>query len=97
MPTHDELERFLREYDALDATEQDRFLKAMKKMVNDLRAGHGYRAGLRVKGVQGHPGIYEMTWAPDGRATFNYGPEQIAGEIHVRWRRVGGHEILNNP
>lgn len=97
MPTHDELGQFMREFDGLPQADQDRFIDAMKVMVADLRAGKGFRRSLRVKRVQGHLGVYEMTWAPDGRATFHYGPEQIAGELHVRWRCIGGHEILDNP
>jgi hypothetical protein len=50
-----------------------------------------------VKGVQGHSGIFEMTWAPDERATFQYGSEQIPGEKHIIWRRIGGHEMLQSP
>jgi hypothetical protein len=38
-----------------------------------------------------------MTWADDGRATFEYGSEQLLGETHIIWRRIGGHEILKNP
>ncbi|MFD6425369.1 hypothetical protein [Streptomyces sp. NPDC060198] len=37
----------------------------------------------------------EMRWAPDGRATWQYGDEVRAGEPHVIWRRVGGHEIFD--
>jgi hypothetical protein len=40
-------------------------------------------SALRVKRVQGHPGVWEMTWAPDGRATFEYGAEVRPGEAHV--------------
>ncbi|MDA2807370.1 hypothetical protein [Nocardiopsis suaedae] len=29
-----------------------------------------FRPGLRVKRVQGVPGVFEMTWAPDARATW---------------------------
>ena len=48
-----------------------------------------FRPGLRVRGVQGAPGAFEMTWAPDGRATGLYGAEQVSGKPHVIWRRVG--------
>jgi hypothetical protein len=54
--------------------------------------------GLRVKRVQGAPGIWEMTWSfagPDGRATFEW--TEVDGELAVRWRRIGGHEILGRP
>jgi len=53
---------------------------------------------LRVKNVDSHAGIFEMTWDwPDGRATFRYGDEQRPGEAHVIWRLVGGHEIFKQP
>lgn len=54
--------------------------------------------GLRVKPVQGAPGIFEMTWSfsgPDGRATFEF--VQLDGELAVRWRRIGSHRILREP
>lgn len=59
--------------------------------------GQPFRPGLRIKGVQGYPGIFEMTWAPNGRATFHYGAPIQSGETHIVWRRIGGHDILNNP
>ena len=51
----------------------------------------------RVKRVQGRPGVWEMTWAADGRATFEYGPEVIAGEPHVIWRRFSTHDVFRRP
>jgi hypothetical protein len=47
-----------------------------------------------VKGVQGAPGVFEMSWANGGRATFEYGREIRAGEPHIIWRRVGTHSIF---
>jgi hypothetical protein len=38
-----------------------------------------------------------MTWAPDGRATFEYGLERLPGEPHVIWCRVGAHDIFRQP
>lgn len=55
-------------------------------------------ASLRVKDVEGAPGILEMTWSfagPDGRATFEW--VQMDGQLAVRWRRIGGHSIFKNP
>lgn len=55
-------------------------------------------ASLRVKAVEGAPGILEMTWnfaGPDGRATFEW--IQIDGDLAVRWRRIGTHDILKKP
>jgi len=65
--------------------------------VHDLKTGQGFRKSLRVKGVQGHAGIFEMMWAPDGRATFAYGTSPIAGDVHIIWRRIGSHDIFQNP
>jgi hypothetical protein len=73
MPTHEELTRFLREWAKLTPQQQTLFLAAVEEMVEDLRTGVTFRPSLRVKGVQGQPGVYEMTWASDGRATFHYG------------------------
>ena len=53
---------------------------------------------LRVKDVEGAPGVFEMTWSfsgPDGRATYEW--IRIDGELAVRWRRIGRHDILRNP
>lgn len=45
----------------------------------------------------GASGVFEMAWAPDGRATFEFGEAQRKGEAHIIWRRIGGHEILGGP
>jgi hypothetical protein len=37
-----------------------------------------------------------MTWAADGRATFEYG-EEIRGEPHNSWRRIGIHDVFRRP
>jgi hypothetical protein len=97
LPTHDELTQFLREWSKLTDAQQTLFLAAVAEMVEDLRARRSFRSSLRVKSVQGHPSIFEMTWDSDGRATFTYGSEQRTGEVHIIWRRIGGHDILKNP
>ena len=54
--------------------------------------------GLRVKRVVGVPGVWEMTWSfagPDGRATFEWC--EVDGELAIRWRRIGGHDIFGRP
>jgi hypothetical protein len=97
MPTWDKTDRFLDDHAQLCATDRERFRRAVEKFVEDLRRGQGFRPGLRVKGVEGAPGIFEMTWAPDGRATFEYGNPVHSGEPHVVWRRVGSHIIFSSP
>lgn len=96
MPTSELLPEFRRDYARLTDEEKKALRLAVKKLVVDLRRGQ-IRAGLRVKAVQGYEGIYEMTWAGDGRATFDYGSSKVPGEPHIRWRRIGGHDILKNP
>ena len=97
MPTHDELAQFLREFSKLTQADQDLFIDAMKLMVEDLRQRAPFRPSLRIKTVQGHPGVFEMTWAGDGRATFHYGQLRRPGEAHIIWRRIGRHDILKHP
>jgi hypothetical protein len=96
VPTHHEEDSFWRDWDRLTEDQQDAFLDAVAKLVVDLRRGV-LRKGLRIKRVRGHEGIWEMTWAPDGRATFRYGASVHPGDHHVIWRRIGGHEIFDNP
>jgi hypothetical protein len=97
MPTYDKESTFLRDWDLLPPERRRLFMDAVAKMVHDLQSGQGFRAGLRVKGVKGHEGIFEMTWAPDGRATFSFGTSPQPGDVHIIWRRIGGHEIFQNP
>ena len=97
MPTHDELASFWRDWENLTPEQQRRFRDAVRKFVEDLEAASGFRAGLRVKGIQGAGGIYELTWADDGRATFEYGSPVIGTEPHIVWRRIGTHDIFGRP
>lgn len=97
MPTYAWLARFRRDFEALSPDQQDAFLLAISQFVEDLKADHGFRKGLRVKGIQGASGIFEMTWAGDGRATFEYGTSVSSDEVHIVWRRVGTHAIFTKP
>ncbi len=97
MPTHSERQSFWEDWRHLTAEQREQFQKARRKLVHDLKQGQGIRAGLRVKRVQKVSGVYEITWAPDGRATFEFGNEIKSGEPHVIWRHIGSHDILENP
>ena len=79
MPTRDVLASFWRDWERLTPEQQRAFKTALQKFIADLRTGH-FRSGLRVKRVQGAEEILELTWAKDGRATFQYGDELKAGE-----------------
>lgn len=96
MPTFERTARFDRDLRALTPEQRRRFAGAVKKFVADLESGT-FRKGLRVKGIQGADGIFEMTFAGDGRATFQYGEERSPGDPHVIWRRVGTHEVFSTP
>jgi hypothetical protein len=95
VPTFHTLPRFQRDFSKLSERDRRRFEKVVREQfVPDLALGI-FRPGLRVKGVQSAPGVFEMTWAPNGRATWQYGDEIQSGERHVVWRRVGTHDIFN--
>lgn len=97
MPTFRWLPRFTADLDRLSPAQRAAFLAAVVQFVEDLKAGRPFRNGLRVKGVKGTAGVFEMTWAPNGRATFRYGKSVRPDEPHIVWRRVGTHAILREP
>jgi hypothetical protein len=96
VPTYALTDSFRHDLAALTPEQRAAFRRAATHFIHDLPTGR-FRKGLRVKGIQGARGIFEMTWAADGRATFQYGPQVTEGEAHVIWRRVGTHDILGNP
>ena len=96
MPTFDKEARALRDYARLTKEQRAEFRDALRKFVEDLRRG-SFRKGLRVKRVQGHPGVWEMTWADDGRATFRYGESVHPSDPHIIWQRIGSHDIFDAP
>lgn len=97
MPTYEWDESFAHDLKRLAAVQGAAFEAAVAAFVDDLRAGRGFRKSLRVKKVQGHRDIYELTWAPDGRATWEYGDAHRDGEPHILWRRVSTHKIFDRP
>jgi hypothetical protein len=98
VPTFERLARFDREFRRMPRELQRAFLAALPLFIDALRAKPpAFPPSLRVKRVQGADGVWEMTFASDGRATFAYGDERIAGESHVIWRRVGTHDVLSEP
>jgi hypothetical protein len=96
VPTWSTAASFERDFKRLTAQQRREFRAAIAAFVADTR-NRRFRKSLRVKGIQGAEGIFEMTWAKDGRATFQYGPEVRPGEPHVVWRRCGTHAIFRNP
>ncbi|MDR3034907.1 MAG: hypothetical protein LBV78_17700 [Kitasatospora sp.] len=97
MPTYETTPRFTADLNRLTPDQRRRFHRAVTAFVHDLRADEHFRTSLRIKRVRCAPGVYELTWAPDGRATWSYGRVVVAGLPHVVWHRVGTHSILDRP
>src|SRR5437773_446094 len=98
MPTYKLSESFKRDYAKLTQLQKSDFQLAVRKLIEDLRDRKGqFRKGLRVKPFETAPGVYELTWASDGRATFAFGKPVRPGQPHTVWRRCGDHSIFKNP
>jgi hypothetical protein len=97
VPTYDALSGFRREFAKLDPAMQAAFRRAVAELVTDLNEGRNPRPGLRLRMMEGHRGVFEMTFAPDGRATFHLGTAIRPGQLHIVWRRIGAHEIFRDP
>ncbi|MFE7805871.1 hypothetical protein ACFU51_14640 [Streptomyces sp. NPDC057430] len=96
MPTYEATPRFTTDHHRLTPEQRRRFRQAVAAFVDDLRTGR-FRPGLRIKGVRCAPGVFELTWDGNGRATWSYGPQIVPGEQHIVWRRIGTHSILTGP
>lgn len=101
---YERTEQVKRDYRKLSEAEREQFKQtvaehfrpAVERRVED--PGSEWPKRLRVKGVKGADGIWDMTWHfsdPDGRATWEW--TTIAGESALRWRRVGSHAIFSDP
>lgn len=78
------------------AVVRDKFHPACERRAADPTAR--WPKSLRIRDLEGAPGIIEMTWSfagPDGRATFEWVVRD--GEPRIRWRRIGGHAIFGRP
>jgi hypothetical protein len=95
-PTFETTDSFRRDQKNLSPEQAAKARLMVEKFVQDLKPGNGFRKGLRVKGVEGAPGVYEVTFNGDGRATFQYGTEKLQGHEHIIWRRIGTHDVFKN-
>jgi len=96
VPTNGWTAAFGPDHRRLSGEQRKAFAVAVGKLVEGLERG-SIRKGLRVKGVQTAPGIFELTWAPDGRATFEFGEPVREDDPHIIWRRIGTHNVLDRP
>jgi hypothetical protein len=98
VPTYDRLALFKREYRKLTPEQRARFRVAVTKLVAALsRTPPSLPGEPLVNPLSGHHGVYELRFAPDGRATFTFGTPVRDGQSHIIWRRIGGHEVLDRP
>ncbi len=93
VPTFEPVARFLAEFHRLSPAQQAAFMRAVALFREGLTSG-SFHPKLRVKGFKSEPGVYEMTWARDGRALWQYG-EPIPGKPgpHIEWLSIGTHDI----
>jgi hypothetical protein len=96
VPTYDAAARFLAEYARLSPAQQRAFRAAQRLFVEGLRDGGRMHPRLRVKPFKTISGVFELTWAPDGRALWRYGDE-VPGQPgpHIVWLRIGTHKIFD--
>lgn len=101
---HQQLQTFIRDLRRLSQAERDTFVQVVGEVFHPACERFAedpstpWPRGLRVKRVQGYPGVWEMTWSfagPDGRATFEW--IEVDGDLAIRWRRIGGHKIFGRP
>ncbi|MFC0107937.1 hypothetical protein [Kibdelosporangium aridum] len=97
MPTYERHARFDRDFQKLTHDQRKQFKTVLVEQFIPCLKTREFPPALRIKRVQCTRGVWEMTWAPDGRATFEYGEEKVPGEPHIIWRRVGTHSIFTRP
>lgn len=103
MPTWDVDDAFWGDYGRLLPEEQEAFKAAKATFVTILKSWESegciglpkFPAKLGVTRMVNNPGVFELAWAGDGRATWQYGYEKIPGKVHIIWRRIGTHAIYN--
>ena len=94
MPTHEERERFTRDFEKLSPEMKRTFANALAQFIEDADSGK-FRPSLRIKRVRSaRLRLWEMSFARDGRATF----EMVTGgkrpdRMHIRWHRIGDHGV----
>jgi hypothetical protein len=81
----------------LARTDRKAFRRAKDRFVAALQAKRVHEAGLGIREMTDHPGIFEFRFTARGRATFHYGDPVIESEVHIVWRHIGGHEIYREP
>jgi hypothetical protein len=96
MPTFEAHARFERDVQNLTPAQFQQWRTALRLFIAAV-VSQQFPPQLRVKRVKAVAGVWERSWAKDGRATFEYRDEVRPGEPHVFWRRIGTHDIFDRP
>jgi hypothetical protein len=90
MPTFETFPRFEAEWRTMTREQQAMFRDVILDafIPGLITPNRSFRPELRVKPVQGRPGLLEMSWSKEGRAVFSYGAERAPGESHVIWWQI---------
>lgn len=56
-----------------------------------------YHPSLRIKPIQGFPGIWEGHISIEYVFTFSKETDEETGEVIFVFRKIGRHDIYNNP
>ena len=98
MPTFESLARFDREFRRLPTELQAAFPRVLPTFITALRGEPALVPPDTTGQTRAGPPrrLGDHLSRRDGRATFAYGDEVIAGTPHVIWRRVGTHEVLRD-
>lgn len=94
MPTHEELARFLRQFNKLSASVQEAFSAAVTALADDL-SDKGFdptnvRPSLRLHKLTDRD-AWSVSFAGQYRAVFRLGQQQRPGNAHVVWEFIGTH------
>jgi hypothetical protein len=102
---YERLPQFQRDWLALPQRERELVKRWLREIlgpaVEQFQAdpeGYAWPKKLRFESINGAPGVFAVTWSfagPDGRATFHFRRE--GGEPILVWRRIGHHEICDQP
>lgn len=106
MPHWDALPRFYNDWHTLEQPKKGLFLTRLQEFIGVLKRWEAegmpgshppFPAHLGIKSMAGRRNIWEFRWSGDGRATWSYGPPPQDGMCKIIWRRIGTHQIYNDP
>jgi hypothetical protein len=94
LPTHEELARFLRQFNKLSLALRSSFIAAALALAEDL-GDRGFdptavRPSLRLHKLSGE-NVWSVSFVGQYRAVFHLGEQQRAGHAHIVWEFIGTH------